>query len=159
MNYIDRFIERTEKHISRVNKYGAILGIEFPNHDWDKLNTKLLRGYSLMSKENLTQEERKLIDEATLFHITNNEHHPEYWTTTDITGFTRSNPNPNGIIEATRMLDLPLIEMCCDWCAMSEEFNNSPFEWFDVVNGIRWKFTEKQEDFILETLERLWYNE
>lgn len=109
-----------------------------------------------MMKDGVTEAEQKQIDLATFLHITKNEHHPEHWTSTDISGFGRFNTNPHGIIEAKAMPKDALIEMCCDWCAMSKEFGNSPFEWFAKVNGIRWQFTEAQEEIILSTLEELW---
>ena len=48
-----------------------------------------------------------------------------------------------------------LEEMCCDWTAMSQELGTDIYEWFYKVNGKRWKFSEWQQLFILETIEKL----
>ena len=98
-----------------------------------------------------------MLDIATYIHITQAPHHPEYWTDTDLSGFTRQNPNPNGIIDARDMPVEYLEEMCADWCSCSEEFGtNTPFEWYQQVNGVRWLFSPEQQSFILETLRKMW---
>lgn len=153
--YQDEFVNRTNKHIASVNKYAKKIGKAYPNHDNDKLN-ELFDGYSLMHKKNRTAEEQKQVDKATTEHILNNEHHCEHWSTTSIEGFTRDNPTPHGALEVGKMPKEAIEEMCCDWCAMSEEFGNTPFEWLDKVNGTRWKFTNEQLSLIKVILYRLW---
>lgn len=159
--YKQQYIERTKKHVERVNKYAAKIGKSYPKHDDSKLNPdKLLDAYYIFSvpKEERTREEDANLDMATLIHITTAAHHPEYWTPTNLTGFTRSNFTPNGIIDATEMPEEAMEEMCADWCAMSDEFENSPFDWFKKVNGSRWLFSQEQQDFILKTLDKMWNN-
>jgi hypothetical protein len=153
----EKFIERTNRHIALVNKYAAKLGLSYPNHDASKLSV-LLDGYAFFSKqeEERTEEENMILDIATYIHVTQAPHHPEYWTSTDLSGFTRKNFTPNGIVDATEMPDDALLELCMDWASMSEEFGNSPFEWFNKVNGTRWLFTSEQQKFILDTLEKIW---
>lgn len=154
--YLQKFIDRTKKHIELVNKYARRIGKHYPNHDSDKLG-ELLNGYSLMNKENITDEEQKLIDEATYKHITNNAHHCECWCDPkEIEGFTRKNPTPNGCLDCSKMPNYALEEMCCDWCAMSEEFGNTPFEWYEKNKDVRWHFNNEQNKFILNTLLKLW---
>ena len=152
------YLERTKKHIGLVNKYAAKIGKSYPNHDASKLST-LLEAYCFFSKpkEERTKEEDAVLDIATYIHITQAPHHPEYWTDTDLSGFTRQNPNPNGIIDARDMPVEYLEEMCADWCSCSEEFGtNTPFEWYQQVNGVRWLFSPEQQSFILETLRKMW---
>jgi len=151
----DKFIERTEKHIGLVNDYGKKIGRSFPDHDSSKL-TYLLDGYSFFSKENPTEKEGMYLDLVTYIHITEAPHHPEYWTDTNLDGFTRKNFTPNGIVEATKMPEEYLEEMCADWCAMSFEFGNTPFEWFNKVNDTRWLFSPDQQKFIRNTLRKMW---
>lgn len=153
----DKFIERTKNHVNLVNKYAAKLGMTFPNHDSSKFGD-LLEPYSLFMKQDRTKEEDELLDLATLIHIKNSPHHPEYWTDTNLEGFSRKNPNPNGIIDATEMDENSMTEMLCDWCSMSEEKDNTPMEWFNKVNGTRWLFTTEQQRFIRETIKKLWTN-
>ena len=98
-----------------------------------------------------------MLDIATYIHLTQAPHHPEYWTDTDLSGFTRQNCNPNGIIDARDMPEESLEEMCADWCACSEEFGtNTPFEWYKQVNGVRWLFSPEQQSYIIKTLKDMW---
>ena len=161
-DYEKDFLKRTHEHIDRVNKYAEKIGLSFPNHDKDKFTT-LYNGYSKMGdwkRDDLTPEEQKEVDEATYIHVSTNQHHPEYWADPEeIEGFTRQNPNPHGMINAEKMTEDAMQEMCADWCSMSEEFKNTPFEWFEKVNGKRWKFTKEQQDFILGTLNKMWKTE
>lgn len=172
--YQEKFIERTQKHIDKVNEYAHKIGHTYPHHDYDKLQGELFEPYSLSQKYDqgydtysaLTEEEKKAYDDATIKHITRNPHHPEYWLRDKhvLDDFTRDNPPVN--LDCTKMTNEALIEMCCDWCAMSEEFGNTPFEWMDKNVGyikyddydppVRWKFNNHQYDFIVETLKELW---
>ena len=152
----DKFIERTKKHIALVNKYAARVGSEFPNHDKDKLGENMVDGYMCLLNPNRTEKEEKLLDIVTYAHITLNSHHPEYWTSTNLSGFTRKNFCPNGIVDATKMSCRALVEMTADWCAMSEEFGNTPYEWFDKVLNTRWKFDPEQVMFIEYLMEKMW---
>ena len=157
-DYKEKFDERTHAHIDRVNKYAKKIGKEYPHHDEDKFN-ELYDGYSLMSKnkEDITKEEQAMIDDATFKHVINNEHHCEHWVDPkDIEGFSRDNPTPHGCLDCSKMPESALEEMCCDWCAMSEEFNNTPFEWYKKNKDTRWHFNEEQDKFILDTLHKLW---
>ena len=147
-DYKRKFLTRTLKHIERVNKYASKINESYPNHDSDKLSS-LYEGYSLMSKEKPTKEDKEKISAATLTHITSNEHHPEYWTTDDVSKFTRDNPIT---CECYKMPESAMKEMCCDWCAMSEEFGNTPQEWANKVINKRWKFTKWQESYIYHVL-------
>ena len=136
----------------------------------------MFKAYSLSKKygqgyetyEGLPEDEAKVYNAATVKHILNNPHHPEYFANrTDRkrieTQFTRDNPPM--AIDCTKMTDEAILEMCCDWCAMSEEFGNTPWEWFDKTVALtswydatryRWVFNDHQYDLIVSTLERLW---
>lgn len=158
MGYQEDFIERTKQHIKRVNKYASNIGKSYPMHDSDKF-TDLFDGYSLMKKENPTQEEINAIDKATFIHVTSNPHHCEYWSLTPIHGFTRTNCTPHGPLDVRLMTEDAMFEMCCDWCAMSEEYGNTPYEWLKKVCPSRWIFTQEQLDFIYNLLGKLWEEE
>jgi hypothetical protein len=46
-----------------------------------------------------------------------------------------------------------VIEMVCDWYAMSQELKtNTAREWFNKQKNVRWKFTSIQEELIEKTL-------
>lgn len=150
------FVTRTRRHIELVNKYAGKIGAKFIEHDNSKLH--LLRdAYKFFMKEDRTPEEENILDQATLLHIKNASHHPEYWTRTSLKGFTRKNPTPNGPIDAREMPQEALVEMVADWCAVSEEKGtNTPFEWFESVRNTRWIFNEEQEQFILQVMDKMW---
>ena len=154
-----QFIERTKKHIELVNKYAAKVGYQFPDHDSSKLNM-LLDGYCyfMVPKEERTKEEQEALDLVTLIHIKNASHHPEYWTSTNLEGFTRENYTPHGPIDATEMDNEALIQCISDWCATSEEKGtNTPMEWFNSVNGRRWIFSPEQQKLIRDLIKKMWY--
>ena len=96
-----------------------------------------------------------MLDKATLIHIKNAPHHPEYWCDLSLEGFTRKNYTPQGIIDATEMPDEYIAEMVCDWCATGDEKNNSARDWFNSVNGRRWLFSEHQQQYIQELIDKL----
>lgn len=177
-DYKEKFIERTKKHIDLVNKYANKIGHIYLYHDYDKLS-QLLDAYSLSVKYggfDLDEERKQMTDEeltrynnATIKHIISNPHHPEYFLNRAdkervINNFTRDNPPVN--LDCSKMTKEGILEMCCDWCAMSEEFGNTPFEWLEKTCGYikyddydppkRWKFTNEQYDLIVNTLSKLW---
>lgn len=159
-DYKKQYIERTQRHIDLVNQYAAKIGRSYPHHDDSKLNPeKLLDAYYIYSvpKEERSKQEEDALDMATLIHISSAPHHPEYWTDTNLSGFTRTNYTPNGIIDATEMPEEALEEMVMDWNAMSFELQkNTPMEWFNSVNGKRWLFTEEQQQFIIDLINKVW---
>ena len=151
MGYREDYKERLLNHIRLVNKYASKLGLSYPYHDNGKLDL-LFEPYALWSKPNKTDEEQSILDQATLIHIKNTPHHPEYWTDTDLTGFTRRNYAPNGIIDASDMPEEYIIEFCCDCSATGEEMGNLASDWLQQRIGTRWYFTPDQQDLIFGTL-------
>lgn len=151
-----QFIERTKKHINLVNEFAAKIGKSYPDHDASKLTT-LFDGYKyfMIPREELTKEQEDAIDWVTLAHITNSPHHPEYWTNTNLSGFTRVNYTPHGAIDATEMPQEYLEEMVCDWMSVATEMGNSIEDWYNKTVGTRWIFTKEQQDFMLATIEKL----
>lgn len=154
MDYAQKFIDRTLKHIKVVNLFASKINQYYPFHDSSKLDM-LFPGYCFYQKPNLTREEDNALDMATLIHITQSSHHPEYWRQDDslLDGFKRNNANPQGIIPCTDMPLESLQEMICDWQAVSLEKGNTALEWFKKVNGVRWQFTDEQQEQILSLIE------
>lgn len=137
------FKNRMKRHVERVNKYANVVGYSFPNHDIDKFEKDLYSSYVILTwcsfrKQQIPIEYQNKLKYVMNKHYKSNKHHPEYWD------------NINDMDEES------LIEMCADWCAMSEEYNNSPLEWADDNIDRRWKFNETQTYFIYKTLERMW---
>jgi len=80
------------------------------------------------------------VRKATWHHISTNTHHPE------------AHKSPSA------MRELDLIEMVCDWTAMSQELgqnNGSAKEWADKNVGTKWEFTPEQKEIIYSTIEEL----
>ena len=83
-------------------------------------------------------EER--VCEAIQHHVRTNRHHPD------------CHDNPND------MTDVDLIEMVCDWTAMSQEFDQdggSARGWADKTIGKRVQFNNARRAFVYDTIELL----
>lgn len=76
------------------------------------------------------------IRDAVFHHITHNRHHPEWH------------------LDPDDMTNADIIEMVCDWYAMSQEFNSSIDEWVSYVVPRRYAFGNKIP-YILNTIELL----
>ena len=73
-------------------------------------------------------------------HVTSNRHHPEFHT------------DPND------MTDVDLIEMVCDWTAMSQEFGQdggSARGWADKTIGPRLQFNSDRRGFVYRMIDLL----
>lgn len=165
----DAFVTRTQQHIDRVIKFADKLKLDVSDHDQSKFQEPEMSPYILINwRYKLKDEGVDLqlppeIDAqcraATFHHITHNRHHPEYWDN-EMNDTKRNHEGganaPAQIVDATMMPLDAIQEMCCDWCAMSEERNNSPHEWADKVIGTRFKFTPHQIFLIFSTLDSLW---
>lgn len=165
----DAFITRTKQHIYRVVKFADKLKLDVLDHDQSKFDEPEMTPYILINWRYKLKDEGvdlqfppeidNQLNQATLHHIKFNKHHPEYWDKE----VTMKNLNqkdrdavPEKMVDATQMPRRAIQEMCCDWCAMSEERNNSPYEWADKVIGTRFKFTPHQIFLIYSTLDSLW---
>ena len=171
------FRERTDRHVALVKKYAGELIKMYPqyadklienvkDHDASKYEEPERTPYihiTWMYKTKDTDNPYKIpeaIDDqvATYHHVTNNPHHPEYYTDTDINAINRKDRDaiPDHIIDATKMPAHAILEMVADWCAMSEEKGNTPQAWADMVVNKRWKFTPAQVDLIYKAMENVW---
>ncbi|WP_232105010.1 DUF5662 family protein [Gimesia chilikensis] len=77
---------------------------------------------------------------AVRHHVSHNRHHPEF----------HADPN--------EMTDVDLIEMVCDWTAMSEEFGQdggSARGWAMKTIGERVAFNDEKTRFVFEVIEQL----
>jgi len=174
---IDWFEQRTKRHIQLVQKYCSRIADynadRFPNiielgqvHDASKFVSPERDPYVLISWDyhckdkgipfKLPDDIKDKMNEATEHHVKSNSHHPEQWSNQSQT-ISRENRNaPCKLIDATKMPDESIAEMCADWCAMSEERNNTPRQWADKNVNIRWKFTDEQKELIYELLDIIW---
>jgi len=169
------FKKRTEMHIGFVKKYCKKIE-EYDNrfkglleqandHDASKFEDPEIDPYVYVTWEYYCKEHNREfkapegtkdeMNKATQHHVKNNKHHPEYYSDKEIGLINRQDRDkpPEEIVDATKMPDMDLAEMCADWCAVSEEKNTQPKTWADKNINIRWKFTDDQKDLIYELIE------
>jgi hypothetical protein len=177
---IDWFLKRTQYHKDLVNeyckklfKYDPILFKDILErgkiHDNSKLEEPELTPYiyttwnyrlkDLGKNPEFRKEIQNEMHEATLHHVKNNSHHPEYFDENSEINRNDRDSKPDKITDSTSMQLVDIGEMCCDWCAMSKEKGeNGPFDWAKKNINSRWKFTKEQEESIYKILEYLWNN-
>jgi len=176
---LNHYMKRTKKHIALVQKYGKKIYESNPKrfkdlpkqlevHDQSKFEKPEKEPYIHLTwkykmkddgKEYaISKELQKKIEDATLHHIVTNSHHPEYHSIdkTNLVNKKDRDGIPNKIVDATKMREIDLAEMCADFCGMSEEKGNSPKEWLNKTINKRWKFTDKQVKLIYDLVKIAW---
>jgi hypothetical protein len=177
---VDWFEKRTAKHIKLVQKYCKKIAdyddyfaelIERGKvHDQSKYEDPEIDPYVYISWKYKCKDDGKefevpkdiddQMNKATEHHIRNkqNKHHPECHCEKEVALINRKDRDkpPDEIVDATKMPDLDLAEMCADWFAMSEEKGGTPKNWADKNVNVRWKFTDEQKDLIYELIEKVW---
>ena len=151
---------RTNEHIEQVRRclavmtsvteYGDELNERARIHDASKFEVEERIPYTWLTEfyrcrrsgESFTypdgMEER--VRAATAHHVTTNRHHPDF------------HPDPN------EMSDVDLIEMVCDWTAMSLEFGQdggSARGWADKTIGNRVELNDERRSFVYRMIELL----
>ncbi len=169
------FITRTKKHIKLVQKYAkkiesTIDGLDglvtqTENHDAIKFEEPEFSQYVEINwfydqkRRGIDVEYDSSLNDATLHHVKNSSHHPEYHDPSAnakaINADDRDKPS-GYIVDGTKMPMIDMAEMCADWCAMSEELGGHPIKWCDDNIGARWKFNEEQKTFIYDVINRVW---
>jgi hypothetical protein len=174
----DFFKARTNKHIDLVRKYCQKIAdydkgkfgelIERSKvHDDSKFEDPEKDPYIYISWQYKCKDEGKEFDipkemkdkmsKATEHHVKDkrNGHHPEASCDKEVGLINREDRDkpPKEIVDATKMTDLDIGEMICDWLAMAQEKGTNPKDWADKNVNIRWKFTDKQKDLIYELIE------
>ena len=155
--------KRTTEHIERVDSIGELLGFDYSQHDETKFSNELMEAYILIDNSfrkdldppvEYTQE----MADASFQHITWEPHHPEFWdeNLTQSKQVGRDIPDSDQIANAENMDLNSMIEMICDWCAMSIELNGDPIAWAKENIPRKWKFTEKQLVVIYSILDYTW---
>ena len=158
------FEERTAKHIALVKQAarkiaeanpefrefdGTELVMQADEHDASKLIAPEREPYIDLTWKHKFDNYKgyktpgtlddEAINQATLHHVRNNRHHPEY-----------GQENEKGeVIDASGMTNVDIAEMVADWQAMSEELKtNTARQWYDKQRNVRFKFTAEQEALI-----------
>ena len=92
--------------------------------------------------------------EATEHHVLNNRHHPEFHgdRTKNVINLSDRDKSTSEIINAERMSNIDIAEMCADWLAVSEERGTVATDWADKNINVRWKFIPEHVDLIYELI-------
>lgn len=157
---IEFYEQRTHAHIARVAANLTLMAAETPyeaellaraqTHDQSKFGPeeKLLyvwltefhrcrhRGIDFEYPDGVSEQ----VQRAVTHHMTHNRHHPEFHD------------------DVRNMTEVDLIEMVCDWTAMSQEFNQSggsAREWADRTVDHKVPFSKSQKTFIYQMIEKL----
>lgn len=176
---VDWFIKRTNNHIKLVQKYCKKIQDDptnnfkhickiAENHDASKFNYPEFEPYVLITWKYKCKDDgidfqtpnniEKLLHEATIHHILNNPHHPEYscGRKTNLINTENRDLPPTEIVDGRFMFPSDIAEMIADWCAVSEERGNHPKNWADKNVNIRWKFNNKQVELIYNLIDRIY---
>ena len=148
---------RTREHIARVcrclelmaaaTSLGAELLERASAHDASKFGPEERIPYIWLTEHHRCRQQNEPFEYppgmepqvrlAIRHHMTTNRHHPDFHT------------NPN------QMSEVDLIEMVCDWTAMSQEFGQdggSARGWADKTIGTRVVFNEQKREFVYEMI-------
>lgn len=172
------FDHRTLKHIDLVQKAAKkieqahILNGEdcgnlmqaVSDHDASKLVEPERTPYVELTWQHKTKQRKyetpgtlpeKDINDATMHHILNNDHHPEFWNKEAAKNGKGEADDVKKVqcLDASKMPDLSIAEMVADWQAMSEELKkNTAREWYNSQKDVRWHFSEHQDELISRLL-------
>ncbi|MGN6544232.1 MAG: DUF5662 family protein [Aureliella sp.] len=160
---VEFYERRTREHIDRVRKCLTVLAslTQFGNelheralvHDESKFGPEERLPYIWLTEFHRCRRNgepfaypegmEECVQRAIEHHVTTNRHHPEY----------HADPND--------MTDVDLIEMVCDWTAMSQEFGQdggSARGWADKTIGSRLLLNEGKRAFVYAMIDLLDFN-
>jgi hypothetical protein len=160
LEMIEFYERRTKEHIARVasnlllmakvTAYGEELIERAKIHDASKFDPEERIPYVWLTEFHRCRRSGELFEYpdgiegqvrlAIRHHMTSNRHHAEF----------HANPND--------MTEVDLIEMVCDWTAMSQEFGQgegSARGWADKTIGKRIAFNAAKRQFVYRTIEEL----
>lgn len=98
------------------------------SHDISKLNNDEFYGMAMFADDtkSLKDPKEKVSDEKEIYvnlHRDRNRHHPEYWD------------------DADDMKLIDILELCCDWCARSEQFGTDVIEFLETRQDTQFNFS------------------
>lgn len=130
--HADALVERAEFH--DASKYGRVEKVPYI---WlTEFHRCRRSGQAFQYPPGMNE----LVETAKHHHVSTNRHHPEF----------HADPND--------MTDVDLIEMVCDWTAMSQEFGEdggSARGWADRTIGARVQFSAEKREFIYDAIKLL----
>lgn len=147
----NRYKERTNSHIGRVIKnmvkVAPSLLDRAKHHDESKYGIDEYIPYVWLTEYHRCKKNdidfkyppnvEDAIDMAVKHHYSTNRHHPEFHE------------------KPSDMSNRDIIEMVCDWTAMSQEFGDDVTEWADKCIKDKYEFTTRQIKLIYGTIESL----
>jgi hypothetical protein len=175
----EHFMNRTIRHIKKVHTFCDLIVSQFPDlkelsnvkihHDLSKFEDPEHVPYVYIAwKYKMDKEGKDIVVpysmkekmiKATEHHVNNNKHHPEYWSNeTDNLINPENRDKPLRLIDATKMPDIYIAEMCADWMAVSKERGSNPIEWADMNIGTRWHFDDDQIELIYDILNTVYFS-
>lgn len=157
---VEFFERRTREHIQRVQRCLAVMATATDHtdalqqraavHDQSKFEPAERVPYIWLTEAHRCRQNgepfhypdgmQERVRAAIDHHVTTNRHHPEF------------HPDPN------EMTPVDLIEMVCDWTAMSQEFGQdggSARGWADKTIGHRLHLNEANRRFVYDMIELL----
>jgi hypothetical protein len=171
------FVERTNRHIDLVKKWAGKIVEKRPDlselsellekvesHDASKFHDPEIEPYVLISWSykmkdegkdfKIDDETKKKLNVATEHHITNNDHHVEFFCgkKDGILNTKDRDEVPDEMIDGSKMPPLCIAEMCADWMAVGEERGNTARERANKNVNKRWKFTDDQVKLIYDLI-------
>ena len=169
---MEAFEDRTKAHTELVLYFAGLLHYDYPEHDHSKFHADIVGGFVLAnarSKLGLTldDEDKMVVAKAIFNHVKQEAHHPEYWDETQT--WDNFSINPAGFkhamdgdtvhrVDARKMDERSMVEMCCDLCAVSHELGDNPRRFLNENLDKRWLFTPDQIKFMTMTIGALWQN-
>lgn len=132
-----------------ASKYGEFERVPYIFISWD-YHCKEGDGQAFPLSDSIKKE----MDKASKHHIKMNRHHPEYYAEDAELNYRDRDEKPEKIIDATKMQDLDIAEMCADWLGMAEELGDNAKDWADKNVNVRWKFTDNQTDLIYRIINK-----
>lgn len=151
---VNSFEQRTREHIKRVqdNIKKVIQECKFPLDAEELLRRSKLHDLSKFEKDEywpyvwLTEHFKRkgkieLTESLKDFMLTGMAHH-----------HGQNRHHPNFFDEVGQMTNIDIIEMVCDWAAMTQENKTSLKKWANKHVGIKWKFSIIQTKFIYDLI-------
>ena len=115
--------DRLSGHYWLDDCYYFTINDRIERHDQSKYDIYEFGGYrQFFYPENENEKKAITFNHAWNHHQKTNDHHWEYWLLI----------GTRGKIEALEMEFPSIIEMLCDWTAMSVKFKNMPSNWFEA---------------------------
>jgi hypothetical protein len=157
---VENYLKRTGEHIGRV-------GVNLEKLEgFDGFTLKELRERGKAHDQSKYQDDEKLpYIWITEFYKCKNAGEPFQYPpgaekkTRQASGLhvSRNRHHPEAHEDCNRMTDMDILDMVCDWTAMSQELGQggSAREWADRNVGTRWNFNDERKAYIYRVIDAL----